>query len=193
MSSATATPEKKPSYLGLLNAIAVGEGRGARLFTAWADATDDAELARVLRFVAVREQAHAAVFAQRLSDLGYGVRSGDDEDFEERLELATCEDTSDKRKFKKLLGIGKKVRDQDDPLDELFDDHSIDPETGALLGRFIAEERDTLRRLRSAYEALGVTGDEPSEPAPTGDLEDIRARLDRLSLTLEELKALRKA
>ncbi len=54
-----------------------------------------------------------------------------------------------------------------------------------MLGRFVAEERDSGRRLKAAYEQL------ESLPADDSTLRDIAERLDRLSNTLEELKALR--
>ena len=40
------------------------------------------------------------------------------------------------------------------PLGRMFDDTTIDPQTGALLGRFIAEERDSLRMFQACYQAL---------------------------------------
>ena len=44
----------KPSYLGLLNAIAVGENRGYQLLSTWAGCARDAELANVLNAIALR-------------------------------------------------------------------------------------------------------------------------------------------
>ncbi|MBV9253806.1 MAG: hypothetical protein JO054_06220 [Actinobacteria bacterium] len=40
----------------------------------------------------------------------------------------------------------------------MFTDHSIDIRTGELLGRYIAEERDSGRILKSCYEALKARG-----------------------------------
>ena len=49
----------------------------------------------------------------------------------------------------------------------MFADHSIDIRTGELLGRYIAEERDSARLLRRCYEQLrraGAPSPSPSRP-----------------------------
>lgn len=177
----------KPSYLGLLNAIAVGESRGYELLSAWGKQTRAPEVAKVLNLVAIREQEHAAAFTKRLCELGYDVREKSNDRFVEHLELAKS-DASDRKKFEEILGYGadSQAQPQQDQLGNLFDDESIDPQTGALLGRFVAEERDSGRRLKAAYEQLG------NLPADETILRDIADRLDRLTSTLEELKTLRR-
>ncbi len=179
---------QKPTYLGLLNAIAVGEGRGHALLSAWQDATGDAGLAEVLNVVAIREQEHSAAFTKRLCELGFSVREKSSDQFDENLELAAS-DASDVEKFRHLLGYepdGSEPKEpKDDPLANLFSDRTIDPQTGALLGRFVAEERDSERRLRGAL--ASICRDAPADPV----LQDIATRLDRLSATLEDLKKLR--
>lgn len=185
---------QKPTYLGLLNAIAVGEGRGHALLSAWQDATSDAGLAEVLNVVAIREQEHSAAFTKRLCELGFSVREKPSDQFDENLRLAAS-DASDVEKFRHLLGYEPDGPDQkkpkkpkepkDDPLANLFSDRTIDPQTGALLGRFVAEERDSERRLRGAL--ASICSDAPADPV----LRDIATRLDRLSATLEDLKKLR--
>ena len=191
----------KPSYLGLLNAIAVGEGRGYQLLSTWAECTPDAELANVLRVVALREQEHAASFEKRICELGYLVRRKDDPAFEARLEVAGSA-VSDRKKFKKVLGFSKKASKQKasrknadsgnppDQFSSLFNDPNIDIQTGALLGRFIAEERDSGRHLRGAYESLNGRAASPLN-GEDRELEEICARLDALTATIEELKAAR--
>ena len=177
----------KPSYLGLLNAIAVGESRGYELLSEWGKRAQSPELTQVLNLVAIREHEHAAAFTKRLCELGYDVRQKSSGRFDEHLALAKS-DADDREKFEEILGYGPGKQDpvRDDPLANLFEDESIDPQTGALLGRFIAEERDSGKRLRSAYQQL----DGPqSEDAV---LKQIVERLDRLSGTLEELKTLRR-
>jgi len=171
----------KPTYLGLLNAIAVGEARADQVLRIWRDTTDDADLARVLDVVAIREREHAAAFAKRLCELGFSVRESESETHDANIRLAGS-NASDCEKFAALLGIDDSGVN-DDPFDKLFADTTIDPATGALLGRYIAEERDSGRRLRAAYEAIN----QPVDPV----LGDIANRLDRLTRTLEELKALR--
>ena len=47
-----------------------------------------------------------------------------------------------------------KPSDEGDRLVDLFRDTSIDIQTGELLGRYIAEERDTGRLFRSCYGVL---------------------------------------
>ncbi len=182
----------KPSYLGLLNAIAVAEGRGYQLLNTWAECTADADLANALSVIALREQEHAASFEKRICELGYSVRRKDDPAFEVRLEEAGSA-ISDRKKFKRVLGISKKNADsvnQPDQLTGLFNDPSIDIQTGALLGRFIAEERDSGRRLRSAYQALN--GRAASQPnVEVRELAEICARLDALTETIDGLKTAR--
>jgi len=60
----------KPTYLGLLNAVAVGEASAEPFFLAWADTTKDKRLATTLRFVAMREGEHGKAFAKRMLELG---------------------------------------------------------------------------------------------------------------------------
>lgn len=179
----------KPSYLGLLNAIAVAERRGHAVFTAWRDTTTDPELVALLDRIAIREAEHAAAFTKRLCDLGFSLREPAAAG-EETLAVAASS-ASDADKFRQLLGYGNGT-EVDDPLDRMFEDRSIDPQTGALLGRFIAEERDSERQLRAACArvteaANGSAGGADEERV----LADIAVRIDRLSQTLEDLKKLR--
>ena len=67
----------KPSYLPLLNSIAVNERKGEIFLSAWADTTEDADLEAALRFVAIREGEHAWAFTKRMCELGYGVSEED--------------------------------------------------------------------------------------------------------------------
>ncbi|MEL7156655.1 MAG: hypothetical protein AAFN30_08655, partial [Actinomycetota bacterium] len=147
---ASSTP--KPSYLGLLNAIAVAETAAEPLFEAWADRTDDPQLAETLRFVGMREGEHGKAFAKRMLELGYEVRQpehpGPDP---EKLKIAGSR-RSDLRKFAEL-GFGAESGETD-IFDGMFGDKTIDPQTGGLLGRYIAEERDSGRRLRAEHARL---------------------------------------
>ena len=173
----------KPTYLGLLNAIAIGEARADAVLRVWRDATSSSELARVLDFVAIREREHAAAFTKRLCELGFALREKLSETHDAHLGLAAS-DVSDREKFKTLLNIDAESQ-RADPFSRLFEDQSIDPATGALLGRYIAEERDSGRRLHAACAALG------EDDAKDEVLDDIARRLERLTETLEELKSLR--
>lgn len=173
---------EKPSYLKVLNAIAVGETRGHALFDAWSKTTRDAELADTLNIAAIRECEHAAAFTKRLCELGFSVREKPAGDFEARLQTLRS-NVSDIEKFESVFGYGKDRGDEG--LSGIFADTTIDPLTGKLLGRFIAEERDTRRRLEAQYERIkAVSVDDVG-------LQQISERLERLTKTIEELKALR--
>lgn len=150
----SAPGREKPRFLGLLNEISEAERRGCAYLTAWADRCPDPEVETTLRTVAAREAEHSASFARRVVELGFRVRPRPDTDEEaQRLELVLSE--SDDRAVFEALGYGKpRPSDEPDVFDGYFADHSIDPVTGALLGRFIAEERDSGRLLRRAYEQL---------------------------------------
>lgn len=141
----------KPSYLSLLNAIAVNEGRAHRYLLRWIDATSDPDVRRVLCTVAAREGEHAMSFAKRLDELGFSVRDNGDPVAAEQYRLAAS-DLSDVEKMEKLgLHELEKVLCA---FDDIFKDHSIDIATGELLGRYVAEEFDSARLLRACYEQL---------------------------------------
>lgn len=143
----------KPSYLGLLNAIAVAESNAHEYLRAWIAVTPSAEVGAVLRTVAAREGEHGMAFAKRLDELGFQVRPKDDPGRAKRLEIAGSE-CSDLEKMK-ALGLNRLDRgDKPDIFDGFFADHTIDIRTGELLGRYIAEERDSGRLLRACYEQL---------------------------------------
>ncbi|MEE2783348.1 MAG: hypothetical protein VYE04_08305, partial [Pseudomonadota bacterium] len=61
---------KKPSYIGLLNAVANGERGGYELFKAWSASTQDEQLKPTLDMVAIREMEHSWAFEKRLNELG---------------------------------------------------------------------------------------------------------------------------
>jgi rubrerythrin len=142
----------KPSYLGLLNAVACAEANAHEYFTAWADVTPDDDVRKVLRIIATREGEHGMSFAKRIHELGFEVRPTEDPKHAERMEIAKS-DRSDLEKLE-LLGVLSFCTADDEPdvFDGFFRDHTIDPQTGALIGRYIAEERDT-GRLASGCKA----------------------------------------
>ena len=148
---------EKPSYLGLLNAIAVAETQAHEYLQAWIAVTPSADVCAVLRTVAAREGEHGMAFAKRINELGFEVREKDDERRGRALEIAGS-DRSDLEKME-ALGLGRLDRGAEpDIFDDFFKDHTIDIRTGELLGRYIAEERDTGRLLRSCYEQLKAAG-----------------------------------
>ena len=142
---------KKPSYLGLLNAIAIGEGEAAVYLTGWAEVTKDDDVRRALRTVIARESEHSAAFTKRLDELGYDVIPRPNPNHAKRVRFAK----SAKSDLEKLEKFGF---DRDptlpDIFDRMFNNHDIDVATGALLCRYIAEERDTLRLLQGVYKKL---------------------------------------
>jgi hypothetical protein len=147
-------PSTKPSYLGLLNAVAVAESKAHEYLGAWIAVTPSPEVATVLRTVAAREGEHGMSFAKRINELGYQVRSNDDPEREKRLETAGSTECTDLQKMK-AFGLHRlDSGDQPDIFDAFFADHSIDIRTGELLGRYIAEERDSARLLRACYDQL---------------------------------------
>src|SRR3954471_24019077 len=143
----------KPRYLGLLNAIAVAESNAQTYLCAWAAVTPSDEVRRVLLTVAAREGEHGMSFAKRINELGYEVRCNDDSAREKAMGLVQS-DRSDLKKMEKLKLHTLDTGDKPDIFDGLFKDHSIDIRTGELLGRYIAEERDSARLFRSCYEQL---------------------------------------
>ena len=176
----------KPSYLGTLNAIVNGERRGFEFLNAWSEMSPDPEVSLMLKTVALREAEHAASFEKRMCELGYTLIEKADPNFEKTMKLA-CSDVSDIEKFE-TLGYDKSPADEgEDKLLQLLADDSIDPQTGALLGRFITEERDSGRILREAYRCAKskVTPEEVS-----GDtLSQICEQLEKLTEAVTELQA----
>ncbi len=167
----------KPSYLGLLNAISLGEGRAYKYLLAWADKTRDEDVEQVIRTVAIREGEHALAFEKRLCELGFSVREREDPNFEKTLELLSS-DKSDLEKFE-ALGYGGDAGERPDPFSRMFENTSIDIQTGELLGRYIAEERDSGRRLRACYEVLRERAG-ASDPGTGGDgIDEALSKLDR--------------
>jgi hypothetical protein len=143
----------KPSYLGLLNAVAVAETAAEPIFTTWADTTKDKKLAKALRFVGMREGEHGKAFAKRMLELGYEVRQPSTAGASESVAIAGSTKT-DLQKFRALkLGNGPAATDV---FDGMFADKNIDPVTGGLLGRYIAEERDSARLLAAEHDRLAA-------------------------------------
>jgi rubrerythrin len=173
---------EKPSYLGLLNAIAVAEAEAECYLDAWASVTPREDVRRTLQTIALREGEHGKAFAKRICELGFSVVPKEDPKAAERMSVACSAEMSDREKFE-CLGLGQAPRDGDDIFAGMFRDQNIDIQTGQLLGRYIAEERDSGRLFRECYSAL-VTADECCEPASVGSVEE---RLDRIERMLEKL------
>jgi hypothetical protein len=176
----------KPSYLDLLIGVASFESRAHLYLSAWADKTSNDQLRAVLRTVAAREGEHGMSFAKRVNELGFDCVPRDDPGFANQMAVASS-DMSDLEKVEKL-GVAKYLGSS--PLsyfDTVFSDHSIDIRTGELLGRYIAEEHDTIRMLTCCYEELKAEAGASSPPAQP-DLTSLEQKVDALCRTVEELR-----
>ena len=175
----------KPTYLGLLNAIAVGEGRAEEYLSCWADVTPNDDVRRVLRTIALREGEHSKAFAKRICELGFDVRVGEAGDADERaMAVASSTTLSDREKFE-ALKLGQEPGDGPDVFAHMFENRDIDIQTGALLGRYIAEERDSGRRFRDCYRQLcDADGSAPNTHAA---IDQLAARLDRIEAAVDRI------
>jgi rubrerythrin len=177
---------EKPRYLGLLNTIAVAEAAAHRYLTEWAKVTDDPEVRQVLLTVAAREGEHGMSFARRINELGFEVREKDLARAEKALDIARS-DRSDLEKMEALELQKLDTGSRPDLFDDIFKDHSIDIRTGELLGRYIAEERDSARLLRSCYEC--ARGAHARDDGSTADrLTGIESKVDALARAVDELR-----
>jgi len=180
----------KPRYLGLLNAIALAESRAHTYLCAWAEMTPSDDVRNVLRTVAAREGEHAMSFARRINELGYQVRPKDDASLEKTMEVVTS-NRSDLEKMKALKLHRLDTGDQPDIFDDIFKDHTIDIRTGELLGRYIAEERDSGRLLRRCYEQLKAeqsNGRAGGDDETTTTLQSLDTKVDALCRAVDELR-----
>jgi rubrerythrin len=174
---------KKPSYLGLLNAIALGEGRAHQYLNCWAAKTSDPDVKKILQTVAIREGEHSHAFTKRLCELGYGVMDRPDPSFAKSMEIANA-DCSDLEKFE-AFGYGK--REETNLFARVFEDTSIDIRTGELLGRYIAEEHDSGRLLRGCYAALKARAQQGAKPAAS-EMRELHDRLDEICSAIGKLQ-----
>ena len=147
------TESGKPSYLGLLNAIALGEGCGREAFEAWAAHTRDPLLRPVLETVAAREGEHSESFAARIRALGFEVEARDFPALD-RIREVLSSDRPDMEKLRYLYPESGRAATDGDIFDNLLQDDSMEDETRALMERYVAEERDSARLLREQLERL---------------------------------------
>jgi rubrerythrin len=146
----------KPRYLGLLNAISIGERNAGQYLKAWADVTRDPELKRALGLVAAREATHAEVFRQRIERLGFSVRDREDTGLAERLSVYGDPARSDLEKIQ-WFRREEAAPPGGDPfraIDERIADESVDPLTRDTLRWYVHEERDSLELLSAVCARL---------------------------------------
>ena len=179
----------KPSYLGLLNAVSNAETRAYCYLDAWAEVTPDPDVRAVLLTVAAREGEHGLAFAKRINELGFELQPTDDPGFEERMAVASSRDKTD---LEKLDAVGLlnycPAEGEPDVFDNFFRDHTIDIRTGELLGRYIAEERDTLRLVSGCASILQsrVNGSAPT--ASADQIAGLENKVDAVCRAVEELR-----
>jgi hypothetical protein len=142
---------KTPTFIPLLNSVSRAETAAGAAFTEWAQTTTDKRLAKTLRLVAMRESEHGIAFAKRMLELNAEVYD-DGLDFTAELTKVVASKRSDLSKMK-ALGFNKS-NPSPDIFDAFFRDKTIDPTTGARLWRYICEERDTGRLLRTEHDRL---------------------------------------
>jgi hypothetical protein len=181
----------EPSYIALLNSIAVNECKGEILLNAWADTTPDEEFSQALRFVAIREGEHAMAFTKRMCELGYPVcEETAFQVFKNFDGMLACvkSSASDADKIARFTGDIDSSEAASDPFTGFFNDTTIDPQTGGLLGRYIAEERDSGRRLKAEYERMSALSSTPSS-----EFAELKACVEELRREIGELKGVRSA
>jgi hypothetical protein len=169
---ANAATTEKPSYLGLLNAISLAETNAGHYLRAWADATPDEDLACCLRFVAARETSHGDVFCRRIAELGYELRRKPDPAAARRLAEVADPEISDLEKIPE-----ERQERGGDPFREInrqLAEGVFDPMTANLLTWYIAEERDSGRRLNEAYACVRERANGSKRRArANGHMEDV--------------------
>ena len=173
----------KPSYLGLLNTITIGEGNAECYLEAWAAATSRDDVRQVISTVALREGEHAKAFAKRMCELGYEVTPREDPTLTEKMTIASSTTLTDLEKFQKLDLDRPVDPDKPDIFAGMFADTTIDIQTGALLGRYIAEERDSGRILRECCSQLQTETNGSTGPGTA----ELSARLDQIETLLNQL------
>jgi rubrerythrin len=178
----------KPSYFGMLNAIANAERQGYEYLNAWCERATDPDLKATLTTVATREHEHSLAFAKRIDELGFELEVGDVLDFTKQMEIVTS-DCSDYEKAEALGLFERKVdTGERDIFAGLFDDKTIDIQTGALLGRYIAEERDSGRLIAACAQALKARHGGGAESSDRLDVLD--QKVDAVCSAVERLTEL---
>jgi len=178
----------KPSYLGLLNAISVAESEAHCYLNAWIETTPSPDVKAVLTTVCHREGEHGVAFAKRINELGYSVIPKENPKLADQMEIARSNRT-DLEKFE-ALGLGRQTSDGPDVFAGMFSDTTIDITTGQLLGRYIAEERDSGRQLRQCYNLLkeAAESETPAVSASSSQIAALDTKVDALCRAVDELR-----
>ncbi len=188
----------QPTYLDLLNAVARGERNAHCYLTEWANVTADPDVRKILLTVAAREGEHAASFAKRINELGFEPVDNEDPQLARTLDLMRS-DCSDLEKMEALELDKLTNTDGTDIFDSFFSDHTIDIRTGELLGRYIAEEHDSLRLLSACHSCLRDAAEAETARSPakaqtkaagamTKQLATLEGKVDSITRAVEELR-----
>ena len=176
----------KPSYLGLLNAISLAETEAEGYLNCWAATTKSDDVRAIIASVAIREGEHGKAFAKRISELGFAVvPRGDSDEADAKMAIASSTEMSDCEKFEKLKVGRQSEPGTKDIFSSFFDDTSMDIQTGALMGRYVAEERDSGRMLATCYQQLQAANQSHAASSPA--LEGLAGQLGRIESLLEKL------
>ena len=182
---------EKPSFLGLLNAVSLGESAAHCYLEEWIAVTEHEGVRQTLQTVSAREGEHGLAFAKRINELGYTLKRKDDPGQAKRIDIASSTTMTDLEKME-AFGLGRlDSGDKPDVFASFFNDNTIDPITGALLGRYIAEERDSGRRLRACYEQLCAEAGRPATKSGRADddrLAALDAKVDAVCAAIEDLR-----
>lgn len=186
----------RPTYIDLLNAVALGERNAHCYLTEWANATSDPEVRKVVLTVAAREGEHAASFTKRIDELGFELIDKPDPALAGKMEMFGS-DCSDLEKMESLELDKLENADGSDVFDSFFNDHSIDIRTGELIGRYISEERDSVRLLLGCLSCLHDAEDargksagsaKAATRAATRQLTALDGKVDALTRAIDELR-----
>ncbi len=184
---------ERPTYLPMLEAIANAERQGHEYYQAWYDHATDPDLRETMRIVATRELEHSLAFTKRIDELGFECQPKEILDFTKQIEIVTS-DCSDYEKLQalELTDLAVKILDpKNDPFRRLFNDLTIDVQTGTLLGRYIAEERDSARMLAACATAMVAKygAADAGEDESVDRLAVLEEKLDALCAAVEQLQA----
>lgn len=190
----TATMTEKPSYLGLLNTISLAETEAGVYLEAWANATPDEDLAQVLRLVALRETQHGDAFCRRLSELGYPLRQKVDPKAAARLAKYANPKIHDCEKLPPERSGDDAIVDGFREIEKAVKDGKFDAMTANMLTWYIAEERDSGRRLKAAYDCVRAKANDQAHGAaapmaqsgPSADAQAIMACMSEGFARLEK-------
>jgi rubrerythrin len=145
------TAQPMPEYLELLNAISLGESAAGVYLEAWANATDDEELADTLHFVAARESSHGQLFCRLIGELGYELEQKPDPEGAARLARYASPKVSDYDKVGPERIDNEQVTKFFEETLQKCADGEYDPVTANMMEWYINEEKDSVKRLRKVY------------------------------------------